>query len=325
MKKKETWADEYGAKYSCDGTVLISGADIPKYEVLEGTKDIGDGSFMGCDCLTEVVIPDSVERIGNDAFLGCSSLRRVVLSESIIRIEDGAFDDCISLQSIDIPDSVKYIGAMAFSNCKSLRKAVIPKSVIKISGKPFNRCKCKIENFSPYFRIVSHALYTSDMKTLIGCYADTECFTVPDTVNKISRYAFMGCNRLKLLEIPTSVKEIGKGAFDYCRSLKFFSRYYYKKWPAGNYKIRLNYEPNIKMPPQTLTPQYRASIAVETIMWSSSVGWISRGTGISRNAIIKWRDEFLHHSQKFFATNEVQKCVKQLYETMSWLESDINE
>ncbi|MDO5151049.1 MAG: leucine-rich repeat domain-containing protein [Oscillospiraceae bacterium] len=59
-------------------------------------------------------------------------------------------------------------------------------------------------------------LFDKDKKTLLkypAGKADEE-FTVPEGVETIAPHAFDGCKNLKKVELPESVKEIGKGAFE---------------------------------------------------------------------------------------------------------------
>ena len=58
-------------------------------------------------------------------------------------------------------------------------------------------------------------LFDKDMKKLLKYPAgkEDEEFTVPEGVETIAPHAFDGCKNLKKVELPESVKEIGKGAF----------------------------------------------------------------------------------------------------------------
>lgn len=44
--------------------------------------------------------------------------------------------------------------------------------------------------------------------------------TIPNSIERIGNYTFLGCNKLVKVDLPNSLKEIGDGAFEDCISLK---------------------------------------------------------------------------------------------------------
>ena len=128
-------------KLSSDGTLTISGTDMPDYYfdynisqgssapwiekkdkikkivIEDGVTNIGSGAFYGCPKLTSVTISNSVKSIGRYAFQSCSELNSVTIGNSVTSIEDEAFYNCSSLISITIPNSVTSIGESAFRSC----------------------------------------------------------------------------------------------------------------------------------------------------------------------------------------------------------------
>ena len=216
---KEALVDEWGVEYSKDGRKLLrvsrklSGA----YSVKEGTRIICDWAFLGCDSLSEIVIPSSVTSIGYSAFYACSSLKYISISKSVICLNGNPFAawkgklECLSpnfvyeddilfnkdksriisfrnqnIESFAIPSSVTSIGDGAFSCCYSLSEIVIPSSVTSIGGGAF-----------------------------LGCRSLSE-IVIPSSVTRIGEAAFYGCDSLSEIVIPSSVISIGNGAFYNC-------------------------------------------------------------------------------------------------------------
>ena len=232
---KEAFIDEWGAKYSKDGRMLLKAPQELKgyYSVKEGTRiicnhafadcslsniaipdsvtDIGDYAFEYCCSLSNMVIPNSVTSIGDYAFYGCRSLSNIVIPDSVTKIGDYTFSVCSSLSKIVIPNSVTKIGDYAFSDCSSLSKIVIPNSVTDIGDYAF--AHCSLSNIA-----------IPDSVTAIGYGAFSGCrslskIVIPDSVTKIGDYAFSFCSSLSKIAIPDSVTDIGDYAFEYCSSL----------------------------------------------------------------------------------------------------------
>lgn len=115
-----------------DGTVSIEGHGpltesvlvIPstlKGKRVTGIRDMG---FADRSILTELAIPEGVERIGGASFARCSSLVRVTFPESLEEIGDFAFESCKALKRIVIPDGVRRLGIGAFAGCTGVTNAI---------------------------------------------------------------------------------------------------------------------------------------------------------------------------------------------------------
>ena len=56
--------------------------------------------FVGCESLTEIEIPDSVQEIEYDMFYGCKSLKKVTFGKGLTKIGENIFAGCESLTNI---------------------------------------------------------------------------------------------------------------------------------------------------------------------------------------------------------------------------------
>ncbi len=162
---------------------------------------------------------------------------------------DGLQD--INATSIDIPSSingreVKRIGEKAFQSRIYLQYISLPATISEIDARCFNGARALqsiiVDKTNPYFCDENGVLYTKDKTVLLHCSPKNSSgtsFTVPSTVKKIGDYAFYyhydsGINSINFnegleeigdyafyyntllsnLNFPSTLKRIGKSAFN---------------------------------------------------------------------------------------------------------------
>ena len=215
---------------SDDGTLTISGTDMPNYNypdyapwysqrdkiqkvvIGNGVTNIGNYAFYYCYRLTSVTIPNSVTCIGDYAFIGCSNLTSVTIPISVTSIGDYTFSGCSSLTSIKIPETITNIGQSAFYECSSLTSLTIPNSVKSIGVSAFRYCTSLTSITIP------NSVTSIEEETFEGC-SGIKSVIIPNSVTNIGEYAFENCPGLTSVNIPNSVMSIGKGAFCSCYGL----------------------------------------------------------------------------------------------------------
>lgn len=120
-------------------------------------------------CMNRFVVNQKVTMIDNNAFRDCVNIREFVMPEGLEVIQNNAFSGC-QMETLDLPSSVWKLGEYAFYQCKRLRRFVVPNKVKEVS---------------------SHLL----------CYCDSlEYLYLPDGINKIQWYSFLGCSQLRMIE-----------------------------------------------------------------------------------------------------------------------------
>ena len=128
---------------SCDNLIIassaFSGTDLVQVHLPEGTAEIGDGAFRGCDQLTTVTMPDTVTTLGNDAFLNCTSLTSIRLSAGIERLMPGSLQNT-NLPELEIPYGIEWIYNGALDDNLQMTKLVIPATVTYVE--PSFRSMC---------------------------------------------------------------------------------------------------------------------------------------------------------------------------------------
>lgn len=181
--------------------------------------------FNGCESLKSVHLDGYIKEIGDKMFFGCYSLEEVTFPQTITTIGKSAFSTCYNLKSFVVPDSVTRIYDYAFYECRGMKSMVIGSGVTRIDIYAFARCggelivKCNIPNrnadtiyledgqpYSEYIGAFEHSLFTKA--------------TIAEGVTFIGSEAFMGSYFLEEVILPSTIKKIRYGAFNYCHSLK---------------------------------------------------------------------------------------------------------
>lgn len=205
-------------------------------EILES---IGDHAFGGCTSLKSIHLPDSLTNIGDFAFSRCSSLSSVHLPVNLASIGKGAFDGCSSLKEIEVDaNNPKYssIGGVLYTKDgttiikspeeRELNTYFISASVEKIDENAFSGNlslqQFDVDGDNPNYCHVHGVLFTRDRKTLVRYPAgrNTEEYTVPTSVERISEGAFSSCKSLRMINLPKDIKNIELATFKDCISLE---------------------------------------------------------------------------------------------------------
>ena len=141
------------------------------------------------------------------AFYGNKGLRSVILPEGAMSIGEKAFGYCTALEQIELPLTLMRIGKDAFVGCNALSTVGIPDLVAW--------CGITFDN------IDANPLRNSKATLLVDGETVRELI-LPDTVDRISAFAFSGYRLLERVTIGANVKEIGKFAFYECSGLQAF-------------------------------------------------------------------------------------------------------
>ncbi len=198
-----------GVLYSKDMTKLVQcpAGKRGSFQVNSGITEIGSAAFFGCTGITEIIIPESVERIGDWAFAS-TQITYVNIPKKITKINSGVFYST-KLNFVEIPENVTSIGDYAFDGCEQLGQVNIPYGVKEIGSGAFSGC------------IALSAAELSDSLEKIGEWAFSKCealkeINIPDSVISIGDSAFYGCRALENANVPSGVAEMGESVFEEC-------------------------------------------------------------------------------------------------------------
>jgi hypothetical protein len=222
-------------------------------ELPSGIQTVSSQSFIGCDLLSTITIPASVENLALDAFNRnvsytvieenqyYSSENRVLYNAdkttlyiapttltgeftvpaTVTNIENSSFSSCTQLTSITLPEGLLRIGNSAFAGCDILTHIQLPASVDNLALDAFNRnVSYTVIEENQYYSSENGVLYNADKTTLyIAPTTLTGEFTVPATVTNIENSSFSSCTQLTSITLPEGLLRIGESAFSGCSSL----------------------------------------------------------------------------------------------------------
>ena len=169
--------------------------------------------FTGCFSLKEAFFPNA-STIDEAAFYNCSSLEYVDF-KIIATINYNAFYGCKSLKQI--PFLSGYVDYYAFYDCKSLKSVIFNNYNYDITPYVFYGCTS----------LNAVAFFGTCQVTTIDSYAFANCtklriINIPDSVRTISTCAFQNCYSLVTVFFPASLITIGTSAFNNCSNIRYF-------------------------------------------------------------------------------------------------------
>lgn len=164
LGKKGVSLESASKVYTDGGLVMYKGKSkgvfacpIPaegRIEVPQGTKDIYDCAFYGCQKITSVALPESVRWIGGAAFGEASRLESIEVSMNnpFLKSEDGVLytkDGLVLLaypagkpdKYYKVKGGVKFIAGGAFAGADNLEEIELPRGVFSVEEYAFKGCR----------------------------------------------------------------------------------------------------------------------------------------------------------------------------------------
>lgn len=210
-------------------------SNLQSIDFSENLESIGDYAFKGCK-VASLTIPCL---IGEGAFIDCNYLKKLtinsnfisstsaekslktifgtqvnecVIGNKVLKIGDYAFDGFENLTSVTISENVADIGEKSFDGCTNLAKVIILSNALV--SKDYNATLNAWDVTDPVHPKELWSNITG-FTTIFGQYVEYE---LGENITKIGRYAFAFSN-MQSISLPTSISEIGAGAFLNCTKL----------------------------------------------------------------------------------------------------------
>ena len=164
------------------GLFLVNGKKVTELIIPDWVERVSDYAFYNCAALLSVKIPASVKSIGYDAFGGCEGLTKVDV------------EDIAAWCSIDFATDSYYSNPLSFASSLYINgvaaTTIILDGVDEIKGKVFQGCN------------------------------NIKSFKADNSLKIVGEEAFRGCMALNNVELGTAVFEIKGKAFMGCSALK---------------------------------------------------------------------------------------------------------
>ncbi len=208
---------------------------------------LGFCAFDSCTSLENIILPESLEIIEAGCF-EFSGLKSIIIPDSVIKIDVYAFGWC-PLETVVIGSSLTnspYFLA-AFSGCNKISSINISKDnkwMCMVDDVIYSKDMSKIVFYPPYKKCnftLPDSVVTLDYIPFHGCYglesltlnnniksipiaafseSSITSIIIPESVECIEEYSFIGCNQLKYVEIKGPIDYIRDSAFYDCSSLE---------------------------------------------------------------------------------------------------------
>lgn len=189
--QKSSWKALYDACYwqfnfSTIGllTSLLIEAGVNPFNSLTscGNTSVPSGIFYRGKGLSKIVIPDGIKVIEDNAFKFSRGLKKVVL-----------------------PQTLKEIGSYAFYDCQDLEEINLPRSLTEVLEKAFA------------YTGLSKVAWPGTVNTIpLGCFkmcSQLETVMIGPGVLQIDNEAFLDCNKLAKVILPSSIRILGHHCF----------------------------------------------------------------------------------------------------------------
>lgn len=236
----------------CDDVRSYGITDEGQFYCIRNNNTAVVTKYLGSE--TQVTIPETVENypvteIAEAAYYR-TNLTEVIIPDSVEKIGYWAFDDCKNIKGIYIPKNVQYIENYAFENNSQMLIMFESDVLPETGGEAWNRyadCIMSVDRYGIadgeyYYCITKNneatigAYYGSEKNVEIpeqiqgapvvrisGTFASNEYLesvTLPENLKEIGKCTFYYCKNLNNVDIPQNVTNIGAYAFHFCQNIE---------------------------------------------------------------------------------------------------------
>lgn len=209
--------------------------------ISDGVTKLGSQAFRGCKSLKTLNIPSSVVELGSDLFWE-SGLETITIPETVSVIGNWLFEDCINLTEVEfnpkmttlpnsmfegcvkltrvsLSDTIEVIGSSAFKECTSLTEVNLPSQLKAIYNSAFQDSGIKTIEIPETVETMGGTSYsaptiTTTTRIFSGCLELESVIFKGNLLTMIGVETFSNTPKLKYIELPAGITEIGESAFE---------------------------------------------------------------------------------------------------------------
>ena len=162
------------------------------------------------DNIISVIIEGEVTSVGNDSFSECSELTSVTILSFVVSIGDSSFSGCSNLEIINFEKESKLtiIGNYSFYGCSKLKSIIFDEQTNLITIGDFALSNC------------------SNLETIsfYGCN-QLKSISIPSSIKYFKYFCFYNCSKLEniIFEKESNLTIIGESTFYGCSNLESIS------------------------------------------------------------------------------------------------------
>lgn len=258
---------------ACSGMITMDGGN-ERY-VLDAAGGLyEEGRFAGLlSCVAEYAVAPGCTEVLPQACCRNAHLRAITLPAGLTCIGDDAFRGCRSLQRMDLPTSIRSIGARAFmdTRIRTLRLGAhlseIGEGALLVAGENPVRtheplASLELDGANVRFYLESGLLCERGAgdggadKVLLYVGPDTRV-RIPDAVNRIAPYAFMGAVDIEELFMHGHMHSICAGALSVGRSIPKVTVEVPLSWVPGHEDASGDEKHAVTLPMPSISPRFR--------------------------------------------------------------------
>lgn len=168
--------------------------------------------------IVEVEVPEGTTKIGEYAFYHWTNITDVTIPDSVVEVGKGAFTYC---NSLPYENSVRYADNVAIEVTNNSTTTISIKSGTRLLQDFFGDSARNVINITlpnSLEKLSQYAFNQCNKIKTINSNVEGECI-IPSGVTSIGANAFSTCTGLTTVTIPSGVESIGNNAFYGCRSL----------------------------------------------------------------------------------------------------------